>query len=63
MGLRLDPHIRFTPEDVWLIEQRDGALAALEWLALVPPDKFDGDWDKVYHRLEHKLYWGIDNAV
>ena len=57
MSIRLNPHIKFTPEDVRLIEQRDGALSALEWLALVPPDRFDGDWQNVYDELEHRIYW------
>ena len=63
VSIRLNPHIKFTPEDVRLIEQRDGALSALEWLALVPPDRFDGDWQKVYDELEHRIYWGLDNGV
>ena len=39
------------------------AEAALEWLMLIPPDKFDGNWQKVYDELESALYWGNDNAV
>ena len=63
MGLRLDPHTKFTPEDVRLIEQRDGTLAALEWLALIPPERFDGDWQKVYDELKHRIYWGLSDGI
>ena len=62
-GLRLDPHYKFTPEQVWKYAEQNGNLAALEWLALIPPDRFDGDWEKVYHDLEHRLYWGLGNGV
>ena len=63
MGLRLDPHTKFTPEDVRLIEQRDGTLAALEWLSMIPTDRFDGDWEKMYHELEHEIYWGLNKMT
>lgn len=63
MGLTIDPHYKFTVQDVRQIERKCGKLAALEWLALVPPDKFDGDWQKVYDELESAIYWGNGNAV
>ena len=63
MGLKLDPHFRFTPEEVRQYEEKNGTLSALEWLALIPPDRFDGDWRKVYDELESKLYWGRANGV
>ena len=62
-GLKLDPHYKFTPDDVRHYEDRNGTLAALEWLALVPPDRFDGEWQKVYDELEGRLYWGLGHGV
>ena len=58
MGLTLDKNYKFTENDVRQIVRKCGNLAALEWLALVPPDRFDGDWGKVYHELESAIYWG-----
>lgn len=63
MGLTTDPHYKFTEEDVRQIERKSGKLAALEWLLLVPPDRFDGDWQKVYDELESAIYWGNDNGI
>lgn len=63
MGLTLDPHYKFTEDEVRVFAAKNGKIAALEWLALIPPDKFDGDWQKVYDDLESKIYWGNDNAV
>ena len=63
MGLTLDPNIEFTEEDVRQYAAKNGNLAAIEWLALIPPDRFDGDWQKVYDELEHRIYWGLDNGV
>ena len=63
MGLTLDPHYKFTEADVRQYAAKNGKLAALEWLALIPPDRFDGNWQKVYDELESALYWGNDNAV
>ena len=63
MGVRLDPHYKFTPEDVRQYEAQHGTLSALEWLALVPPDRFDGDWQRVYDELESKVYWGLSNGI
>ena len=62
MGLKLDPHYRFTPEDVRQYETDHGTLAALEWLALIPPDKFAGDWQKLYDEMESEVYWGLKNV-
>ena len=62
-GLKLDPHYRFTPDEVRRYADQNGTLAALDWLALIPPDRFDGDWEKMYHELESEVYWGLDNGV
>lgn len=62
MGLKLDQRYKFTPEDVRQYEALHGTLAALEWLALVPQDKFAGDWQKTYNELEGKVYWGLENV-
>ena len=62
MRIGIDPNLKFTESDVRQIERKNGTLAALEWLALVPPDRFDGDWQKVYDDLEGALYWGCGNG-
>jgi hypothetical protein len=63
MGLKLDPKYKFTPEEVRQYAAKNGNLAALEWLALIPPDRFDGDWQTVYDELVHRIYWGLENGV
>ena len=62
-NVRCDPHLKFTESDVRQIERKNGTIAALDWLALVPPDRFDGDWQKVYDDLESALYWGDGKYV
>ena len=37
---------------------KHGITAAVDWLYLIPPDKFDGDWKQMYDELESKFYWG-----
>jgi hypothetical protein len=63
MGLKLDPKYKFTPEEVRQYAEKNGNLAALEWLALIPPDRFDGDWQTVYDELAHRIYWGLENGI
>ena len=63
MGLKLDPHYKFTPEQVRQYEAQHGTLAALDWLALIPPDRFDGDWQRVYDELASRIYWGLGNVI
>ena len=58
MGLQIDPAYKFTPEDVRLYAQKHGITAAVDWLYLIPPDKFDGDWKTMYDELNSKFYWG-----
>ena len=58
MGLQLDPAFKFTPNDVRKYAQKHGITAAIDWLYLIPPDKFDGDWKKMYHELESNFFWG-----
>ena len=58
MGLTLDPILEFTEEDVRQYATKNGNLAALEWLVLIPPEKFDGDWQRTYYNLESAIYWG-----
>ena len=62
MCLTLDPHYKFTEAEVRQYAAKNGNLAALEWLALIPPDRFDGDWQTMYHELESAVYWGNDNG-
>ncbi len=62
-GLKLYPRYRFTPEEVRRYADQNGTLSALDWLALIPPDRFDGDWQKMYDELEHEIYWGFGNGV
>ena len=63
MGATLDPHYKFTQDDVRQYAAKNGNLAALEWLALISPDKFDGEWEKVYHDLESAIYWGYEYGI
>lgn len=62
MGLTLDQNYKFTEAEVRQYAAKNGNLAALDWLALIPPDRFDGDWQKMYHDLESAVYWGNDNG-
>ena len=62
MGLTIDPAYKFTPEDVRLYARKHGTIAAVDWLYLIPPDKFDGDWQKMYDELESSFYWGLDHV-
>lgn len=62
MGLILDPHKMFTVADVRQYAAKNGNLAACDWLLLISPDRFDGDWQKVYDELESAVYWGNDNG-
>ena len=63
MGLTLDPHYKFTEEDVRQYAAKNGNIAAIDWMYLIPQDRFDGNWQKVYDELESAVYWGNDNAV
>ena len=63
MGIDINPNYKFTEAEVRQYAAKNGNLAALDWLSLIPPDKFDGDWQKVYDDLESAIYWGNDNAV
>lgn len=63
MGATLDPHYKFTQEDVRQYAAKNGNLAALDWLALIPPDRFDGELEKVYHDLESAIYWGYEYGI
>ena len=58
MGLQIDPAYKFTPDDVRRYAQKHGITAAVDWLYLIPPDKFDGDWKQMYDELENHFYWG-----
>ena len=57
MGLTLDPNYKFTEAEARQYTAKNGKLAAIEWLALIPPDRFDGNWQKVYDELESEIYW------
>ena len=63
MGLRLDPHYRFTRAQVLQYAKDHGIIPAIEWLSLIPPDKFDGDWQAMYDELESNYYWGIEGDI
>ena len=63
MGIDINPNYKFTEAEVRQYAAKNGNLAALDWLSLIPPDKFDGDWQKVYDDLESAIYWGNDNGV
>ena len=63
MGIDISPNYKFTETEVRQYAAKNGNLAALDWLSLIPPDKFDGDWQKVYDDLESAIYWGNDNGV
>ena len=63
MKERLSKDFRFTPADVRQYEKQRGTLPALEWLSMIPPDRFDGDWQSVYDELSSKLYWGRADGV
>ena len=62
MGLQIDPAYKFTPEDVRNYAKKHGITAAVDWLYLIPPDRFDGDWQKMYDELEHNFYWRTDQG-
>lgn len=63
MCLTIDPAQKFTPDDVRLYAKKHGTIAAIDWLYLIPPDKFDGDWQKMYDELESSFYWGSEHGV
>ena len=63
MGLTLDPNYKFTEADVRAYAAKNGLIDAIDWLLLIPPDKFDGDWHKMYDELCSSYYWGNNNAV
>ena len=60
VGLQLDPHYKFTRRDVINYAGRCGIVAAMNWMLLISPDRFDGDWQKVYDELER--YWKKTNG-
>ena len=60
MGLTLDPHYKFTRGDVINYAGRCGVVSAMNWLLLIPADRFDGDKEKMYADLER--YWKNTNG-
>lgn len=52
MEPRIDPNVKFTEADVKLMAEKNGASAAANWLLLLSPDQFDGDYWKVYDDLK-----------
>ena len=60
MVAKIDPHFKFTPEDVRNYAKKHGIPAAVDWMSLIPPDKFDGDLQKMYDELSSHFYWGFD---
>ena len=59
---KLDPNYKVTEEEVRQYAKQHGIIAAVDWLLLVPPDRFDGDWQTVYDDLQSSFYWGNDNG-
>ena len=59
---KLDPNYKVTEEEVRQYAKQHGVIAAVDLLLLVPPDRFDGDWQKVYDDLQSAFYWGNDNG-
>lgn len=52
MGLTLEPHYKFTEADVRQYAAKNSVAAAADWMLLIPPDRFDGNWHKMYDELE-----------
>lgn len=53
----LAPGFKFTEDDVKRYEEQHGTKAAWDWLILITPDKFDGDYDRVYRELFSRYYF------
>ena len=49
--MRLDNDFKFTPDDVRLFAKTHGKAAAASWLLLIPPDRFDGDYEAMMYEL------------
>ena len=58
MGLMRNTDKIITEEEIRLYAAKNGLISAIDFLLLVPPDKFDGDWQKVYDDLQSSFYWG-----
>ena len=48
---KLNPNFKFTREDVEAEASKHGVHAAADFLSLIPPDKFDGDYYSYYNEL------------
>ena len=58
MGLMRNTDKNINEEEIRLYAAKNGLISAIDFLLLVPPDKFDGDWQKVYDDLQSSFYWG-----
>ena len=58
MGLMRNTDKIINEEEIRLYAAKNGLISAIDFLLLVPPDKFDGDWQKVYDDLQSSFYWG-----
>ena len=47
----LDRNYQFTRNDVELVATKHGVHAAADFLLLIPPDRFDGDYMAYYNEL------------
>lgn len=47
----LKPSYQFTRTDVELVAKKHGVHAAADFLLLIPPDRFDGDYLTYYNEL------------
>ena len=48
---KLNPNFKFTRADVEADAKKHGTAAALDFLCLIPPDRFDGDYQSYYNEL------------
>lgn len=48
---KLNPNLKFTRADVEAEAKKHGNAAAVHFLCLIPPDKFDGDYQTYYNEL------------
>ena len=59
MEARIAPKVKFTITDVRLIAEKDGPAAAADWLLLISPGQFDGDYYRVYDEMKRGSVNGV----